>query len=80
MTRNGDVDVILILPMGIALILRGSGTLNSIVAILEIVVIKEDPIKEARNAAKNAVANMGNERDPRSRPSWRSYSPEIFEN
>ena len=59
----------IILPRGIALISRGSGTINSKLSILEIFVIKEDPIKEARNAAKNAVASMGTERDPRSRPS-----------
>ena len=58
-----------ILPMGIARICIGSGAINSKLSILWMLVTKEDPTKDARNAAKNAVASMGNESDPRSSPS-----------
>ena len=61
--------------MGMALICRGSGTLNSRLSILDTLVTRLLPTSEARKAARKAVASTGSERSLTSR-SWRSYSPE----
>ena len=50
----------------------GSGALNSKLAIREIFEAKDDPTKEAKKAATNAVKSIGIDKSPREKLSCRS--------
>ena len=76
---NLDVEFdnnVCILPIGIALICSGAGALNSMFAIRDTFVTRDDPIREARKAATNAVNNIGKDTSPSENSSCRSYNPE----